>query len=376
MYANKLPSALKDQAALTFNDVLIVPQYSECLSRSDIDLSTKLGPFNLRTPIISSNMSSITEDKMVQKMDQLGGLGIYHRYNTTEFLSKATLKSLLKGPLAHSVGSILSPSETINLESQRRINWCINNADIICVDIAHGHSIHMKKTLEYIRYLDKDIFVIAGNVCTIDGTTDLIRWGASCVKVGIGPGAACSTRGNTGHGYPQLQAVANCSRAGRTLNIPIIADGGCKSPGDIAKCLAVGASAVMIGGMLAGTDCCPGWEEAMDKYHELCQTPGTGLYMTHGFAIPPTPSIKYQGMASLAAKTSAGKQAKHEEGAVFEVQCKPEGSTEQVINHIRESLQSALSYSGCMNLQEFYNNSILELVSSSTVTENSTHFQG
>lgn len=361
--------------ALTFDDVLLVPQYSNLMSRSEADLSWNLGQYKFSLPIVAANMDTICSSSMMKKMGQLGGLGIHHRYCSIDSYEVASAcwrydqGKLYKdvpdkkiGPLALSVGSLYG--------DQKRIDWCIepDNCDIICIDIAHGDSVHMMDTLKYIRDNGFVGPVIAGNVCTPGATRFLLEHGATMVKVGIGPGSICTTRIKTGCGYPQLSAIANCSEAG-----PIIADGGIRTPGDVAKALAAGAKAVMIGGMLAGTDCVPGWDDAMANYKERY------VYASQGFSgltYPEMPSITYRGMASKEARNNFGQQGTNAEGVSKTVQCKPAGSTEAVIMDIAEGVRSAMSYSGVHTLQEFSQRAQFVRVTSTTQAENHPHFKG
>lgn len=313
---------------LDYSDVLIVPGFSTTDSRRDGDISWQLGEFKFQIPVISSNMDTITGIKMMKKMAQLGGLGIHHRYCLVNVYQKALEELRVaypEAPAAFSVGNIDRDDE--------RIDWCIEHADIICIDIAHGDSLHMIDTLEFIRDLGFEGPIIAGNVCTPEAVSCLKEHGATLVKVGIGPGAVCTTRSKTGVGMFQFTAVQTSSAAGR-----IIADGGIKQPGDACKALAAGSTAVMIGGILAGTDCVPGWDEAMTFNEE-------------GFN---GGEVAFRGMASKEARQSfTGKPANNLEGLSVQVKCKPKGSTEQVITDIIEGVKSAMSYVGASNLNEF-----------------------
>jgi IMP dehydrogenase len=360
--------------ALTFDGVLLVPQYSSIISR-DQPLDWKLGEYNFTTPVIAANMDTLCGEKMMKKMAQLGGLGIHHRYCSMEtyweispwwrYKQGKLYPDVIddnRGPLALSVGSLR--------KDKKRIDWCVDpdNCDIICVDIAHGDSIHMLDTLKYIR--DKGFTgpVIAGNVCTPEATRFLLENGATIVKVGVGPGSVCTTRIKTGCGYPQLSAIANCAEAG-----PIIADGGIRTSGDAAKALAAGAKAIMIGGMLAGTDCVPGWDEAMGLYERELAIARQGF---SGSEYPKQPHIVYRGMASKEARKDFGQEGTNAEGISKTVECKSAGSTEAVIMNIAEGIRSAMSYSGAYTLQEFSQRARFVRVGSDTQAENHPHFKG
>lgn len=365
--------------ALTFDDVLLVPQYSHLLSRSEADLSWDLGQFKFSTPVIAANMDSVCGEKMMKKMAELGGLGIHHRrcsindyyvispwwrYKQGQLYPDVTDDR--RGPLALSVGTLQN--------DKKRIDWCIDpdNCDIICVDIAHGDSVHMLDTLRYIR--DKEFTgpIIAGNVCTPEATRFLLEHGATIVKVGVGPGSVCTTRTKTGCGYPQLSAIANCAEAG-----PVIADGGIRTPGDAAKALAAGAAAVMIGGMLAGTDCVPGWNEAQQRLQDLYKEYPTGPDRhLAGIDVIPSARIAYRGMASKESQKDFGQEGINAEGVSKTVECKPSGSTEDVIMDLAEGIRSAMSYSGASTLQEFQKKAQFVRVTVTTQAENHPHFKG
>jgi IMP dehydrogenase/GMP reductase len=354
--------------ALTFDDVLIKPKHSQVLSRNQ-PLNWKLGKYHFFHPIIPANMDTISGVKMLENQCKTKGLGIHHRYSSLQEYSG--LRHLFDrdasfyGPLALSVGSIHS--------DQERIDWCIDNADIICLDIAHADSIHASDTLNYIRRQFTGP-IIAGNVCTPEGTRFLLEHGATMVKVGVGPGSVCTTRIKTGCGYPQLEAIARCAEMG-----PIIADGGIKTPGDAAKALAAGASAVMIGGMFAGTDCVPGWDEAQKQVEDILKRYPTGperdYHLGRDFVVP-QPRITYRGMASNEARAASGQQAKNAEGVSKTITCKPVGSTTQVLEDLFEGIRSAMSYNGSETLNHFARTAEFVRVTSSSQVENHPHFSG
>lgn len=352
---------LNDVPAVTFDDVLIVPAFSTIQSRKDVDTSVTLGKFTLRLPVISANMESITGLKMLNKMNEQGGLGILHRYMSIEELS-STIDTFRKAntatsPIAIAVGSVLVEKE--------RINLCIDKqVDIICIDIAHGDSLHVHETLHYIRYTKQYTgVIIAGNVCTPDAARALLEEGADLVKVGVGPGSVCTTRIKTGCGYPQLQAIIDTVEAVGPGKV--IADGGIKTPGDAAKAIAAGAVAVMIGGMLAGTDCVPGFDETMALYHNQIAS-GDPNY-------PTVPTIVYRGMASSEARKSFGQEGNNAEGISKHVQIKGYGSTETVLRELNEGLRSAMSYVGAKDISSFVDLTKFIRVTTTTRQENIPH---
>ena len=335
--------------AYSFDDVLIVPQYSEISSRSDCGTLPRLPLLDMKIPIFAANMDTICGTEMIKKMHKLGGMGILHRYmKITETHNTISDWKDTDGKLIVSVGSIVQDKRRIDMI----IEWATSSrtskplTDLgICVDIAHGDSKNMVDTLLYIREEGFVGVIIAGNVCTYTGAVRLFDNGADIVKVGVGPGSACTTRIKTGCGYPQLAAIAECSKAG-----PIIADGGIRHYGDAAKALAVGADAVMIGGLLAGTDGTPFWSET-----------------------PSCSELEFRGMASKAARKSCGNDGRNAEGVSVTVPWRPEGSTEEVIVELVEGIQSAMSYSGATTLVEFRTKSQIIQTTTSIMKENSPH---
>ena len=361
--------------ALCYDDVLIVPKYSGIKSRSTCDTSVESFLnysyiFSMRIPILSANMSTITGPKMAIKMARLGGAGILHRSIPIRELREilSDFERIRFSPIV-AVGGLDTDKERIDLVIDNFKFSC--GFTIICVDIAHGHSINMVNTLKYIRSRSKDILIIAGNVATPLGANCLYENGANIVKVGIGPGSVCTTRVKTGCGYPQLQAILDIKQA--HPGIPIIADGGIKNPGDAAKALAAGAELIMIGGMLAGTDCVPGWDEANSKAVTNISNVGNGVYSAQSVPEHGVKFIDFRGMASEEEKILSGKDYNNAEGVSTKVLAQPPGSTEKVINTLVEGIKSSMSYVGASNLREFVLNTEFVKVTSNTIIENSPH---
>lgn len=375
---------------LTYNDVLLVPKYSDIATRKSLSTRTRLSRrIQLNTPLVSANMDTVTEAKMATRMAELGGIGIIHRFLTIEqqvaqvarvkrshnfliqdpytihehanlaqvraeiaqrgvnsFLvineagylagmltprdllfeeDSQTLVSELMTPYERLVVKVVEPGAEINYEeartllrkhrleklplvyADRRIAGLITSKDIhkrmeyplavkdtqgrllvgaavgvkndyleraaelvragvdvLVIDIAHGHSKYLIETLEDLKSHHPQIDIIAGNVATAAATRDLIKAGADAIKVGVGPGSTCSTRIVTGSGVPQLTAVLDARGEALEHHIPIIADGGVRTSGDIVKALAAGAASVMLGGMLAGCEESPGLTRIKD----------------------------------------------------------------------------------------------------------------
>lgn len=233
---------------LTFDDVLLLPNYSE-VAPERVHLETRLATnLNLEIPILSAPMDTVTESDLLIALGKLGGLGVLHRNLSIDMqvlhLKKA-LDANVKAAVAVGFGSDFE---------QRVYSLAKLNPSAICIDSAHGHT---KNILDLTRFVSQNfpgIPLISGNVATYEGARALFEAGASIVKVGMGPGSICTTRIITGVGAPQLSAIVECARAAREFKGTIIADGGIRNSGDIVKALAAGASSVMLGSLLAGTN--------------------------------------------------------------------------------------------------------------------------
>ena len=235
--------------ALSFDDVLLVPQYSDVRSRRDISLDSLVtNNIGVTFPIISANMPSVTGPRLAANMWHLGGFSILPRFNTIGAAVMDYRAVVLDGANC-GVSLGLDSEET----GKRYEALYKEGARIFCIDVAHGHHERMVNMIKAVKGWYEDVEVIAGNVATSSGCVDLAEAGADAIKVGIGPGAACTTREVTGFGVPQLTALEECVRVKELFpNIKIIADGGIKNSGDIVKALAFGADTVMLGRLLAG----------------------------------------------------------------------------------------------------------------------------
>ena len=239
--------------ALTFDDVTLVPKYSEILP-SDVDTSIKLTKnLKLKIPMLSSAMDTVTESKMAIAMAKAGGIGVIHRNlsisKQIEEIKKVKKKKLLVGA---AVGA--GPREL-----QRAKEILKEGVNLIVVDTAHGHTKKVSEIIKFIKRIkDKKMALCAGNIATPEAAKFLIKLGVDIIKVGIGPGSICTTRLVAGIGVPQLSAILSVRSGIKNKNVRIIADGGIKYSGDLAKAFAAGADAVMIGSLLAGTDEAPG----------------------------------------------------------------------------------------------------------------------
>ncbi len=239
--------------ALTFDDVLLTPNYSNVLP-SDVSTNTNLsGNINLQIPLLSSAMDTVTESKMAISIAKAGGLGIIHR-NLDIKRQIIEIKKVIskKLPVGAAVGA--GSAEFKRAEALLKLN-----INMIVVDTAHGHTKKVAEIIKKIKQIkSKNTALCAGNIATPQAAKFLANLGVDIIKVGIGPGSICTTRLVAGIGMPQLSAILAVKKGLKNKNIKIIADGGIKFSGDIPKALAAGADAVMIGSLFAGTDEAPG----------------------------------------------------------------------------------------------------------------------
>jgi len=247
-----------------FEEINLIPKLCIVDSRSECDTSVQFGEHKFKVPVVPANMECVIDEELAIKLASNGYFYIMHRFdiNTIEFIRKMDKLDL-----------VTSISIGVNDDSYELIeDICKNNlyVNYITIDIAHGHSVKMKKMIKFIKNLLPDTFVIAGNVSTSEAVFDLQDWGADAIKVGIGPGSACTTYPATGFGSRNCQAstVYSCSMV---ASVPIVADGGIRVPGDITKSLVLGSTMVMVGGMLSGFTDSPGNVVECDgkKYKEF-----------------------------------------------------------------------------------------------------------
>ena len=329
----------------SFDDVLLLPQYSEVFSRGDISLETRMrgGP-TLQLPIVSAPMDTVTGSHMATTMWECGGLGIIHRYNSIEGQCQLVRKAQLS--INRQVGAAIGISSDY---LERAIALTKTGVNVLCVDVAHGHHAMMRHALRILRNtLGSDIHIMAGNVATLEGFNDLADWGADSIRVGIGGGSICSTRIQTGHGRPTLASVMDCGASDR--DALLIADGGIRSPGDIVKALAAGADLVMVGSLLAGT----------------VETPGKVFEQKDGHSVK-----AYRGMASREAQIEWRGRVSSDEGVSRFIPLK--GSVASVLESLDKSIRSGLSYSGAMTITDLQARAKFIRQSSSAQVESSTH---
>ena len=334
------------QQTLSYDDVLLVPQSSDITSRSQVDIGSSLDEkIHLEIPIISSPMDTITEEDMALCMSLCGGMGVVHRYNNLEDQVSIIAKTKFTNELA-SIGAAVGMSGDF---VERALAARAAGANVICVDVAHGHHSMMERCLKTLRdKMGDDIHIMAGNVATLEGFNALASWGADSIRVGIGGGSICSTRLVTGHGVPTLQSVMDC--ADSEYDAKIIADGGLKTSGDIVKALAAGADFVMLGSMLAGTD----------------ETPGEVMTNNRG-----TSYKVYRGMASRSAQDSWRNKSSSPEGIATTVSYK--GPVSDILSDIVGGIRSGFSYSGARSLKELQAKAVFVQQTAAGQAESNTH---
>ena len=465
---------------LTFDDVLLVPKYSDITSRTQTDLSTKLSRnISINIPFVSANMDTVTESSMAVAMARAGGIGIIHRFLTIQEQANEVLKVkrsgsvMIENPYSISIDKSIqdaqefaedkeisgllivdSDSKLVGIVTERDLLFAnpsgnihdimtkdvvtakpgvtlddakqilhqhrieklpivddsgiikglitskdiTNNtdypnaskdkkgsplvgaavgvkgdflerseslldagADVLVVDIAHGHSENAISTVKNIKKAFPDCELIAGNIATAQGAEDLIKAGVDAVKVGVGSGSICITRVITGSGVPQLTAVMDCAKVANDHGVPIISDGGTRTSGDATKALASGASSVMVGSMLGGTD----------------ESPGTVLTKNgKRFKV-------YRGMASLAA--SLGRKSKETGSSSFdddlndyvaegvEAMVPYKGTVVDILKQLSGGVRSGLSYCGAHTITQMQENAEFIKMSRAGFAESQPH---
>jgi IMP dehydrogenase len=336
---------------LSYDDVLLMPQFSDIESRSDINISSNLGKgIELALPLIASPMDTISEGRMAVTMASRGGTAIIHRYNSIEeqirqvkmayaYSNKASSRDLMIGAAVGVSGDYIERAAILDKEF----------VNFICVDVAHGHHSLVRRALVSLRMaLSDDVHIMAGNVATLEGINDLADWGADSVRCNIGGGSICSTRIQTGHGMPGLQTIIECAKTDR--DVKIIADGGIRNAGDIVKALAAGADAVMCGSLFAGTD----------------ETPGKVFQDTDGSGWK-----TYRGMASKEAQVEWRGRYNSFEGVATRVPYR--GPVKNILNDLEKGIRSGLSYSGARSIEEFQSKAVFVQQTTSGLSESHTH---
>jgi len=353
--------------ALTFDDVLLVPQHSTVLPR-DVDVTTRFGRLVMRLPIVSAAMDTVTGADMAIAMAQLGGLGVVHKNQSIDDQAAAVEAAAKVEPGRRATlgqHGRLAVGAGIGAGGDRneRVAALVNaGAEVIVVDSAHGHAEGVIQSVAYVREAYPDVVLVGGNVATPEAADALFDAGADVVKVGIGPGSICTTRIVAGTGVPQLTAVSDVATVARARGKHLIADGGIRSSGDIAKAIGAGADMVMLGSMLAGT----------------YETPGK-IIEVHGHRFK-----AYRGMGSLQAMQAgssdryfqeadpdAGPVKLVPEGIVGRVPLR--GKVEEVIFQLEGGVRAAMGYSGCGTINDMQARARFVRITGSGLRESHVH---
>jgi IMP dehydrogenase len=357
--------------ALTFDDVLLVPGYSEVLPR-EVRLGSALTPsIRLSMPLVSSAMDTVTEAPMATAMALAGGLGFVHK-NLSIDEQVAEVARVKAGPASVGTADDASTRDAsgrlrvgaavgVSADREERVARLLEaGCDVLAIDTAHGHSRGVLEAVAAIRRAFPQAALIAGNVATAEGARALIEAGVDAVKVGVGPGSICTTRIVSGVGVPQLTAIAEAARVAREAGISVVADGGIKFSGDVAKALAAGGHTVMIGSLFAGTDEAPG-----------------ALFEAHGAQFK-----AYRGMGSVGAM-AAGSRDRYFQGDVtaadklvpegVEARVPYKGPLAAVIHQLLGGLRSAMGYVGAADLEELYTRARFVRISSQGLRESHVH---
>ena len=322
---------IEEEIKLDYSDVLFRPKRSTLKSRKDVDLNRKYTFKHSRLswkgiPIIASNMDGVGEIDVAKKLSShklMTALTKQHDINQIGTIYK---KNIFFDSIALSCGT--------SKDSYNRLNSILKKFPkfkFICIDVANGYSENFSNFVSEVRKKYPKKTIIAGNVVTADMTQELVLSGADIVKVGIGPGSVCTTRIQTGVGYPQLSAVMECADAAHGLGAHIIADGGCTCPGDVAKGFGAGADFVMLGGMLAGHK---------EGGGDIIEENGTKFIEFYGSSSEEANEKHYGGLANY--RSSEGKKVK--------IQMK--NSLDSTIRDILGGVRSSCTYVGASSLKQ------------------------
>ncbi len=341
---------IEQDLKLDYSNVLIRPKRSTLTSRADVNLEREYVFVNSKKvyrgiPIMAANMDGVGTFEMART---LGALGLFtclvKNYSDNELIAYFNADNNKRYAAALSIGTSsadLAKLDTVyqNIKDPTQLKY-------ICVDVANGYTQMFVETIRKLREKYPNLVIIAGNVVTADQTQELILNGADIVKVGIGPGSVCTTRIQTGVGYPQLSAVIECADAAHGLGGHIIADGGCTTPGDVAKAFAAGADFVMLGGMLAGHD--QGGGEIVNRWYKQDYTGADGKPI-----VAVKQFVQFYGMSSKSAndKHFGGlKNYRASEGR--EVLVPYRGPVAVTVQEILGGLRSTCTYVGASTLKQ------------------------
>jgi|TARA_R110000824_G_scaffold401261_1_gene611489 IMP dehydrogenase len=340
---------------LTYDDVQILPKYSEVKHRSNCNTSTKITKnIKLDIPIVSSPMDTVTGLDMAYVMGYYGGMGIIHRFMSIEEQSDIInqcdlgknqygVEGLQSGAAIGVTGDFIERAQELVLEG----------CSVLCIDVAHGHHKLVKEAMRRIKNeVNGQVDLLVGNIASKEASRDLCEWGADGLRIGIGGGSLCSTRIQTGVGVPMVSSILSCVAVADEYDVPCMADGGIRNIGDVCKGLGAGADTVMLGSLLSGTKESPG---SITK---------TGVWPNEIL------QKKYRGSASLESKSDRG-ESKNVEGYSTTIPYK--GKVRRIITDVIDGLKSSMSYVGANNIVEFHSKCEFVKVTNSGINEAKPH---
>lgn len=326
---------MKIPHSLSYDDVLLIPQYSEIKSRSDVDLSTQISPHvKLKIPLISINMSDVTGTQMAITLAKLGGLGFLPRFVSPDDQAEMVYEVKKSGVYA---AAAIGIKDGYLDRAEKLVKAGVN---ILTIDVAHAHTLAAITATQTLKRLyGKTVDIISGVVATFEGANDLFKAGADSVRVGVGPGTICITRIVTGSGVPQITAVLEAAKAARKWKKTILCDGGIKNSGDAVKGLAAGASAIVSGCTFAGTDEAPGKTVKINGKFYKTYNASTSLAEKNNHI-----KVKNNGLNN--------NYIKQIEGVESFVPYK--GPVSNIIENYLANIRSGFSYSGAINISSLW----------------------
>lgn len=364
---------------LTFDDVLLIPGYSD-FTRKDIDLSAKFTKkINLRIPFVSSPMDTVTESKLAIALGELGGIGIIHRNLTIEDQVREVKK--VKTHSTSSGRELLVGAAIAGKNYEDRIRALVEaRVDVVVIDSAHGFTKIIIDAIKFIKKTYTTLEVIAGNIATKDGARALISAGADGLRVGMGPGAICTTRIISGMGVPQITAIMETAKIAHKARVPIVADGGIKYSGDMVKALAAGASSVMMGGFFAASLESPGktFKFSSEKVPQRLRDILSSKKAFYDFK-------EYRGMGSVGAMERGAKIKSEEEFHGKDYKDKVlvaegveglvpiKGTVKELLDQAVGGMRSGMCYLGARNIKELWEKSRFIQITQASLTESHPH---
>ncbi len=338
--------------AVTFDDVLLRPQFSDLNSREEADVTTEIVPgVKLLAPLMPANMQSVCSVELAVACSEAGSLATIDQFRSigeaVQMVKKVVSR---KCRVAGAIG--VSKDYTERAEQLLKAGVCC-----FVVDSPHAHHVKTKKALLELKRKFPRTSIIVGNVATKEGAVDLFKWGADCVKVGVGPGSACLTRIHTGSGVPQITALMECYKVAKKYKKTILADGGVKTPGDFSKAIAAGGAAVYAGSIFAGT----------------VEAPGKNVKNARGVFKKFWGSSSEVGrvLRSKADNSYREKSNRFVEGGEGLVPF--QGTVKSLLERYVMGLKSAMSYSGSRSIPKFQEKAIFLKISPSSIRENGAH---